>query len=221
MARIAVPGGGSVVGIERDERQIAEARRQALLANESSLVEIRQGDVLHPPLLASEWGSFDLVHTRFLLEHVPDPLAVVKVMVRATMPGGRIILADDDHDLLRLWPALPRLDEVWRAYLKTYSHFGNDEFIGRKLVSLLHEAGAKPVRNTIVFFGSCAGHETWPIAVDNLRGVLQGAANTMVAIGATTIDSVSRAVADLHQWSHLPQAAIWYGICWAEGRRCA
>jgi SAM-dependent methyltransferase len=177
--------------------------------------------VLDPPLSTEEWGSFDLVHTRFLLEHVPDSLAVVRMMVRAARPDGRIVLADDDHDLLRLWPELPRVDEVWRAYLKTYSHFGNDEFIGRKLVSLLHEAGATPVRNTIVFFGSCAGHESWTIAMDNLVGVLQGASETIVRIGAATSNSIAHAIEDLRQWSRLPQAALWYGICWAEGRRPA
>ena len=36
-----------------------------------------------------------------------DPLAVVRQMVRAVKPGGRVVLADDDHDLLRLWPEPP------------------------------------------------------------------------------------------------------------------
>lgn len=153
------------------------------------------------------------------MEHVPDPLAVVKVMVRAAKPGGRIVLADDDHDLLRFWPDVPRLNEIWRAYLKTYSHFGNDAFIGRRLVSLLHEAGAIPVRNTIVFFGSCAGNHTWQIAIDNLVGVLEGAAETMQRIGAATIEEVSLAVEEFRCWSRLPNAAFWYGICWAEGHR--
>ena len=35
-----------------------------------------------------EWGTFDLVHARFLLEHVSDPLAVVRSMARAVRPGG-------------------------------------------------------------------------------------------------------------------------------------
>jgi len=219
MARIASSRDGSVIGIERDERQIAEARRQATADGEGDLIEIRQGDVLNPPLKPDEWGSFDLVHTRFLLEHVPDPSAVVRMMVRAARLGGRIVLADDDHDVLRFWPPLPRVESIWQAYLKTYSHFGNDEFIGRKLVALLYDAGAVPVRNTIVFFGSCAGHETWPIAVDNLIGVIEGAAETMVRIGAAMQNEITTAITDFRAWSRLPQAAFWYGICWAEGRR--
>ena len=71
------------------------------------LVELREGDVYSLPLRDDEWGSFDVVHTRFLLEHVPDPQAVVDEMVRAVRPGGRVALLDDDHELLRLAPEVP------------------------------------------------------------------------------------------------------------------
>ena len=95
---------GSVVGVERDPRQRAEAMRQATHDGEEHLLEIREGSALELPLADDEWGSFDVVHARFLLEHVSDPLAVVKLMVRAARPGGRIVVEDDDHELLRLWP---------------------------------------------------------------------------------------------------------------------
>ena len=47
MARSLQPG-SVVVGIERDERQLQEAKRQAQLANESALVEFRLGDAANP-----------------------------------------------------------------------------------------------------------------------------------------------------------------------------
>ncbi len=87
MAR-AAGSDGRVVGIERDPTQIAEARRQAGTAGEDGLVELRHGDALDLPLCDNEWGSFDLAHARFVLEHVPDPLAVVGAMVRARPPRG-------------------------------------------------------------------------------------------------------------------------------------
>jgi SAM-dependent methyltransferase len=99
MARVA---GVRVVGLERSAAQIAAAERQAAAANEAALVEFRQGDAFHFPLRDDEWGSFDLAHTRFLLEHLREPLPVVEAMVRAVRPGGRIVLEDDDHALLRL-----------------------------------------------------------------------------------------------------------------------
>src|SRR6266850_5756852 len=73
---------GRVLGIERSEEQIAEARRRAQEDGEEGLVDFRLGDALALPLREEEWGSFDLAHARFLLEHVSDPLAVVRSMVR-------------------------------------------------------------------------------------------------------------------------------------------
>ena len=98
---------GKVVGIERDSSQLAEALRQLRQANEVDLVDLRQGDVSSAPLAEHEWETFDLAHARFLLEHLLDPLAATQSMVRALRPGGRIVLADDDHDLLRIWPEPP------------------------------------------------------------------------------------------------------------------
>ncbi len=97
--------GVRALGIERSPEQLAEARRQAQAAGEADLVELRAGDALAPPLGEAEWGAFDLAHARFVLEHVPDPLAVARALVGAVRPGGRIVLADDDHDVLRRGPS--------------------------------------------------------------------------------------------------------------------
>jgi SAM-dependent methyltransferase len=216
MARIA---GRRVLGIERDREQIAEAERQAAEAGESSLVEFRQGDALSFPLRPEEWGQYDLAHTRFLLEHLRDPLPVVHGMVRAVRIGGRIILEDDDHDLMRLWPEPQGFTALWQAYQRSYEHLGNDPIVGRRLISLLVEGGAQPVRNALVFFGSCAGEPHFPYYVSNLIGVIGGARTTVVGAGLLDLASFDAAIASLHEWSRSTTAAIWYAVAWAEGRR--
>ncbi len=144
--------GVPVLGIDRDPIQIAEALRQAREAGEEELLELRQGDALRLPLAEAEWGSFDVAHTRFLLEHVPDPAAVVRQMTHAVRRGGRVVLEDDAHDTMRLWPEPPGFGPLWNAYLRTYDRLGSDPLVGNRLVSLLWEAGAAPVRNTWIFF---------------------------------------------------------------------
>src|ERR1044072_3855889 len=69
MARAVVPD-GRVIGVEQDKQQLAEAQRQALEAGEMNLVEWRLGDALTLPLVKREWGTFDVAHARFVLEHV-------------------------------------------------------------------------------------------------------------------------------------------------------
>jgi len=217
--RMAHATGVRAVGIERSAEQIAEAVRQARDAGDEAQVDLRAGDVMAPPFAANEWGTFDLAHGRFVLEHVPDPLSVVKQMVRAVKSGGRIALADDDHDLLRLHPEPAGFGPVWHAYMRTYDRAGNDPFIGRRLVQLLVEAGAEPTRNTQIFFGSCAGQPSFAAFVENAAQILEGARDATIAAGALDPVMFEDAVATLRGWGERPDAAIWFTMSFAEGRR--
>ncbi|MBI1827063.1 MAG: methyltransferase domain-containing protein [Planctomycetes bacterium] len=333
MARTSGPN-GYVLGIERDARQLAEAHRLAKEAGEDSIIELREGNAYDPPLRDSEWGTFDLAHARFVLEHVPDPLRVVRMMLRAVKPGGRIVLEDDDHEVLRFHPEPPHFRVFWDAYVETYEHVGNDPYVGRKLISLMHNAGALPTRNTWIFFGTCKNLseplfraapvrkrdeprnsvradclppyqgaecdqggstkkggkngdrkdslciqpfraatmrerneprgfsprdlsepgaqatdtstpscldaslpsclpysidnrqssidnpiDTFAAAVSNLEGIIRFSRRDIVDPGlldAATFDAFER---EFHEWSQLPDAALWYAICFAEGRK--
>ena len=159
MAR-TVGSAGQVVGVERDKDQLIQARRLAEAAGESNLVEFREGDVLDLPLRESEWKTFDTAHARFLLEHVPKPERVIVEMVRAVRPGGRVFVADDDHGDFRPWPEPAGFQQLWKAYVNSFEIRGNDPYVGRRLVALLHDAGLTSIRNSCVFFGDV------PVTID-------------------------------------------------------
>jgi len=212
MAR-AVPR-GRVLGLERDPAQLAGARR--LTEEEGGLgnVELRPGDVLEPEL---EWGTFDVAHSRFVLEHVREPLRVVENMVRAVRPGGRVIIADDDHDIMRLSPSPSGFEALWHAYMRSYDRNGTDPYIGRRLVSLLHQAGAAPRRNTLIFFGGCAGMPHFDVLAANMLGVVVSARQLILENELFEERAFDEAVAAFEAWATRPDAAIWYGMHWAEG----
>lgn len=211
--------GKRLVGVERSAEQLAEAARQAAIAGEEHLVDLRQGDVGAPPLRDDEWGSFDVAHARFVLEHVQDPPKVVRQMVRAVRPGGRVVLQDDDHEVLRCWPEPPGFAALWNAYSRTYDRLGCDPYVGRRLASLLHEAGARPVRSTLVNFGGCAGEASFPGLIENMSGLLAGARGPVVEGGLLGAAEFDGALEALRAWALRPDAAFWYGIFWAEGVR--
>jgi SAM-dependent methyltransferase len=216
----AVGPGARVVGVERDPRQLAEAERQAAAAGEAGQVELRQGAAESLPLRTDEWGTFDLAHARFLLEHVPDPLAVVRQMVAAVRPGGRIALLDDDHDVLRLWPdPEPGLLRAWEVYWRSYARAGCDPLVGRRLPGLLQEAGAPAVRITTVFYGACAGMPIFGPVVLNLRGVMEGSAAGLAEAGLLSEEEMAAALHALDRWKTQPGASVWYSLPFAEGRR--
>ena len=215
-------GAGRVVGVERSDAQLAEARRLAAEAGEGGAVEFRRGDAAELPLGDDEWGTFDAAHALFVLEHVPDPLAVVRAMVRAVRPGGRVVLEDDCHETLRLWPEPPGFDRVWRSYVRTYDRAGCDPLVGHRLVALLHQAGAEPRRNTWLFFGACAGQPDELAAyIENLVRILEGVRGPLLDVGEVDEAAFDACLAAVRHWGGRPDAAIWYATSWAEGRRPA
>jgi len=211
-----LPPTSRVIGVERDPEQVEAALRLSQ-SKDSCAVEFRIGDATEPPLTEQEKGRFDLAHTRFLLEHVPDPAAVVGAMVAAVKPGGRIVLADDDHELMRFWPEPAGLMAAWQAYYRSYLRIGNDPLVGRKLAGLLCQAGARPQRITQLFYGACAGSADFHGVVDNLIGVLEGARESVLNCGEITAGDYDAALASFRKFRQLPDAALWYVINWAEG----
>lgn len=218
LARVAGDG-ARVLGIERDERQLREARRQAEVAGESELVTFREGDATALPLEEHERGTFDLAHARFLLEHLAEPLAAVRELVGAVRPGGRVVLIDDDHELLRLWPGCPPLERVWTIYWKSYRERGQDPLIGRRLPALLQQAGAPPTRVTTVFYGAARGGALFDPVVANLTAVLAGAVEAIRASGRIEPSEIDEALEALRAWSERPAATLWYSLPLAEGTK--
>jgi SAM-dependent methyltransferase len=94
-------GGGLVVcafaphvaqatGIDMTPAMLDQARK---LAAEKGLTNVafRQGDATALPFADA---SFAIVTSRFSFHHFPDPLAVLREMVRVCIPGGRVLVID-------------------------------------------------------------------------------------------------------------------------------
>jgi SAM-dependent methyltransferase len=205
---------GSALGIERSREQLDYAKQ---LSKPDDRVEFREGDAYTLPLSPDERGTFDIAHARFILEHVEEPLRVVHQMVQAVKPRGRIVLMDDDHDLLRLYPEVPEFDALWNAYVETYRDLGNDPFIGRKLPDLIHRAGALPLRTTLIFFGGCKGQPEFEVLSDNMVGLIEGAAQSMLQFGRVSESQQEEGLAAFHRWRGLQSANMVFGLPWAEG----
>jgi ubiquinone/menaquinone biosynthesis C-methylase UbiE len=210
---------GTVVGIERAAAQIEQGRHLAARLAFPERADVREGDAYAFPLHDDEWGSFDIVHARFLLEHLEGPAEVVAAMVRAAKPGGRIILEDDDHEALVMFPPVPEFEAVWRAYANAYEALGRDPRIGRKLVSLLAGAGAEPARCDWPFFGACAGSEAFDTIITNCRAILTGARESIVSDGGISAADFDAGLSAYDAWRMRPDASYWYCTFWAEGRR--
>ena len=103
------PFGGKVIGLEYDFERAAEAR-----ANSPHIINAA-GESL--PLPA---GTFDLILSHEVLEHVQDDRAAIREMIRVLQPGGRIVLFCPN----RAYPF-----ETHGMYWNGKYHFGNKLFV--------------------------------------------------------------------------------------------
>lgn len=136
---------GTVVGCDTDEVQMDLVREQCdqlAITN----VELVLGDVMR--LEASE--AYDVVYSRFLLEHLPDPVEALRRMWRAVRPGGLLVAEDGDFLAEFCEPPHPGFDFWQYAYQETLRRHGGDPLSGRRLHRRFREAGVPEPRLSMV-----------------------------------------------------------------------
>ena len=105
--------------------------------------EVRRHDIVADP----PPGTFDLVHARLVLVHVPDRARALATMVAALRPGGWLLVEDADTELQPLvcldeiGPAQRRANRLRRAFRELMTRRGADLRYGRTLPRTLREAG--------------------------------------------------------------------------------
>ncbi len=124
--------GIELVGVDRSETQLATARALHPVATYvlADAVELPFDD-----------ASFDRVHASWLLEHVPDPGAVVREVARVLKPGGVAHFVEVDNATLRTEPALDAVRSLMRALDQAQLAARGDPYVGRRLRSLFAAAG--------------------------------------------------------------------------------
>ncbi len=90
LAALATGPGGSVIGVDMTEAQLAKARRLAEQGGFGA-VEFRKGYIERPPVGDA---SVDCVISNGVINLSPDKAAVFSAAARALRPDGRLALAD-------------------------------------------------------------------------------------------------------------------------------
>ncbi len=120
---------GQVVAVDLDPRFLAQI--------DAANLTVRGLDVTRDELPA---GTFDLVHARHLLMHLPERLEVLERLVRCLAPGGWLLLEEGDA-----FPVEGHAGGVearlWAWYIDALARAGADSRWARRLPGLLDAAG--------------------------------------------------------------------------------
>jgi len=151
-----------IVGLDRDAD---------LLALAGGRVTPVRADAAELPF-ASE--SFDGVHARLLLRHLPDPARTLLEIRRVLRPGGRLVVADSDDGALVVHPFPEEIARALRAKHQTARRRGADPLIGRRLVQLVRDAGFSGVtaRAQVIDSGSLGTGAFGQVVLAPLAGAI-------------------------------------------------
>ncbi len=197
LARIAAPG-GRAVGIDMDEVKL-DLARAAAAEQAITNVEFRLADV-------NDWAepeAYDLVYTRFLLEHLARPLEVLRAMWSAVRPGGVLAVEDADFEGLHCHPPNAGFDFWKRINPAVLESHGGDPRIGRKLYGYFLAAGIRDPHVRLTQDAHTSGE------AKTLPGItLAAMSDAIVDAGLASRDELAAAIESLAKFANDPTTLV-------------
>jgi SAM-dependent methyltransferase len=188
---------GQAVGIDMDERCLELARQEAI---RHGLSPIFRAEGVHD--LRDE-AICDLVYSRFLLTHLPEPGRAIERLVRAVRPGGLLVVEDIEFAAHFCYLPCPAFIRYVDLYQRAVTRKGGDPNIGPRLVSLLMDGGLQRVGVEVVqpTFRGGPGKRIAQVTMEHIR-------EAVVAAGLASEGEVDAVIADLDCFTRNPQTIL-------------
>jgi SAM-dependent methyltransferase len=156
----------------------------------SSNVTVERHDLVADPLPGE---TFDLVHARLLLEHLPRRDEVLDRLVGVLRPGGWLLVEDYDWTTYGNEPSSEVITRVTEAVIAFMVEAGFDPYLGRRLLGELRSRGLTATGaegRTLVMDAEHPGAAFYRLSLMSLR-------EAVIARGAVTHGEVDEVLADM------------------------
>jgi SAM-dependent methyltransferase len=157
---------------------------------QSETVTVMRHDVAADP---PPEDSFDLIHARLVLEHLPGRDQVLEQLARRLRPGGWLLIEDYDWTSYGADPSSALVERVSAAILDFMTEAGFDPYYGRRLMRELEARGLTNVDaegRMLVMGPEHPGRAFYRLSLVSLR-------EAVVARGAVTDADVDEALGEL------------------------
>lgn len=177
-------------------------------------LDVRRHDILEDPL---DESSFDLVHARAVLEHIPACQQALERMVTATRPGGWVVVEDSDFGGPMVAAAIRYFLPVAEAHLGErlmhavgvlFQGVGANPNLGPALPGMLRSAGLVNIGAELhgSFVWGARERDFGRLTVEHLR-------EHMVGAGLVTEEEIERFLVLTQQpefaYMPLPMMTVW------------
>lgn len=138
-----------VTGVDASAKQVSQARRHLAREVRAGRVELSVQDASR---MSFGDSVFDGAFLCWLLEHVSDPVAILRETLRALKPGGVIYCTEVQNASFFIEPYSPATLKYWFEFNEQQWAMRGDPFVGAKLGNLLLNAGFQNISTRLVHF---------------------------------------------------------------------
>ena len=187
----------AIVAVDRNAESL-QAARAAVAARGLTNVEFLQADLFTAPF---EPASFDHLFLCFVLEHVPDPVALLRRLLPALKPGGTVTVIEGDHGSAYFHPDDAAAREAIQCLVELQARAGGNALIGRQLFPLLTRAGVRGVRvEPLVVYADAGRPELVAgFTLATFTAMVEGVEASVIASGLMDGGRWKRAIAALRR----------------------
>lgn len=171
-----------IVGVDISDGQLAHARRRLAAEIADGRVELVRASATDTPLARA---SADAAFVCWLLEHVPDPAAVLRECARVVRPGGRVLATEVYNNSMVLEPCHDAVERYWSALSSAQRRAGGHPNIGARLGEFAAAAGLEVVAHHFTpVVGDARDPKSRAEILRYFRTLMKSAEAQMVAAGA-------------------------------------
>ncbi|MDI1321452.1 MAG: methyltransferase domain-containing protein [Algoriphagus sp.] len=162
-------------------------------------------------------GKYDSVFICWALEHISEPIEVLKGMKNSLLPGSKIWITEVFNSSFYFFPKLPGLERYYEAYNKFQISLGGDPDVGAKLGNMLKVAGYTEIE---LSHGGFHLDQTNPGELIKIitywKGLMKSGSNSMIQAGVISKKEVISMENDLDQIAKDENAVFFYQFVQAK-----
>lgn len=204
---------GHVIGLERASAVLDQAR--ALAAEKGARnVQFVEGDA---NALKYADNTFDVVVCHQVLQHVKDPVGILREMRRVAKPGGLVASRETDYGSFAWYPEVEGMKSWQSLYRAVASHNGGEPDAGRMIHAWAKKAGFSSVSITSTASSWCYStieEVKWWSGLWSERTTASMFADTAIAAGLATKEQLEAVADTWRRWGMEDDA--WFSVLSGE-----
>lgn len=198
----------SIQCVDASSTQVKRARQALKKEIKSGQVKIEIGNAMK---LSFRDGSFDGAYICWLLEHVSDPVSVLKEANRVLRSGGRIYCNEVLNATFYAHPYSPATLKYWMEFNDHQWSLKGDPFVGGKLANYLLRSGFQNITTQVLTHQyDNRTPKQRAVFLDFWTNLLLSGADMLIKAGRVTPEIVDEMQAEMAAMKTDPDSVIFY-----------